>query len=473
MLGCGYLGAVHAACLAHAGFDVLGVDSDARKIADLRAGRAPFFEAGLEQLLTAGVTSGRLQFTTSAYELQNCPVIFLCVDTPQLADSSAADLSYLRAAFTTATECSPAGALIVGKSTVPVGTATELAELARLRARRLAWNPEFLREGTAVHDTLYPDRIVLAVQYPADEATLRQIYAPAIEAGAAVVVTGFTSAEMIKEAANAFLAMKISFINAVAELCELAQADVEDVAHVLGLDPRIGPQFLKAGLGYGGGCLPKDVRALAHRAGELGADSLAALLTATDNTNLATRRRCLRLVLDSVEGCDTPRIALLGAAFKPGSDDVRDSPALWLVAQLRRIRPDIEISWHDPALAGQEFSGVTVQSDLDAVIDQSVLTVLATDWAMYRELDPSRLRPDRAWVLDLRNTLELDRWRAAGWASRAAGRTAVLTAIADRVHAVDVDVMGKPGFDAIEDDMNIVFFERIRKYVKTATIKRC
>lgn len=422
VVGCGYLGAVHAACLAHWGFTVLGFDVSPEKLRMLAEGRAPFFETDLDGLLKEGVRAGRLEFTGEFSRLAECSMVFLCVGTPQLPDSPAADLSQLESAFTGALAHLRPGALIVGKSTVPVGTAAGLRERATSVGVRLAWNPEFLREGTAVGDTLSPDRIVLGISDPSAEAELREVYAQAITEGSAVVVTDLATAEIIKEAANAFLATKISFINAVSELCDAAGGDVEGVAHALGLDERIGPKFLKAGIGYGGGCFPKDVRALAHRSAELGASSLERMLLATDGANNAARGRALELVLEEVSSAEGARVAVLGAAFKPGSDDLRDSPAVWLMRSLRRELPEVDLSWHDPALCGRVLEGVELESSVERAVRGADVVVIATDWPEYRELDPATLRPAGRVLIDLRNCVYAPRWVRAGWTVRFLGR---------------------------------------------------
>jgi UDPglucose 6-dehydrogenase len=422
VIGCGYLGAVHAACLAHWGFQVIGFDLSEEKVRMLSEGRAPFFEEDLDGLLKEGVRAGRLEFSRDLTRLTECSMVFLCVGTPQRADSPEADLSQLESAFASTLELLPPGSLVVGKSTVPVGTAAGLLERAVSRGLRLAWNPEFLREGTAVNDTLHPDRIVLGICDATAEVELREVYAQAITEGSAVVVTDLATAEIIKEAANAFLATKISFINAVSELCDASGADVEGVAHALGLDERIGSKFLKAGLGYGGGCFPKDVRALAHRSGELGARSLERLLLATDDANLSARRRALDLVRSAAGESQVAKIAVLGAAFKPGSDDLRDSPAVWLVQAVKRELPGVELSWHDPALSGRVLEGVELGESIDQVVRGADLVVLATDWPEYRELDPATLRPAGRVLLDLRNCVYAPRWVRSGWSVRFLGR---------------------------------------------------
>jgi UDPglucose 6-dehydrogenase len=422
VVGCGYLGSTHAACLSHWGFDVVALDLDPWKLDSLRSARAPFYEDMLDPLLEEGVAAGRLVFTSDVEDLRACRLVFVCVGTPQRQDSTAADLFQVESALASlATVLSP-GSVVVGKSTVPVGTAAQLAVSLAAHGLHLAWNPEFLREGTAVADTLHPERIVLGSTSPAVDALLRQLYAEPLAEGSEWVSTDLATAEMIKVASNAFLASKVSFINAIADLCDRTGADVASVAHAMGLDSRIGKKFLAAGLGYGGGCFPKDVRALAHRAAELGADSLASMLHAVDAANLATRERALALLLAHLPP-GPARLAVLGASFKPGSDDVRDSPARWLVTSVLAARPDIELAWHDPGFKpGAEVDGHLLEASPAAAVADADLVVVATEWAQYRSLDPAILLPRRRLVLDLRNCLPAERWVSAGWALRRLGR---------------------------------------------------
>ncbi|RNM15788.1 UDP-glucose dehydrogenase family protein [Nocardioides pocheonensis] len=440
VIGTGYLGATHAACLAELGFDVLGVDRSAAKVDALSRGLVPFHEPGLDELVAGHTASGRLRFTTDLAEAAAfADVHFICVGTPQQSQGTAADLT---AVFDVAAGLAPHlrhSTVVIGKSTVPVGTAAELA--ATLRARlplgveaEVAWNPEFLREGHAVQDTLRPDRLVFGVTSPGAELVLREIYAAAIERGTPVHVTDLATAELAKVAANAFLATKISFINAMAEISDRAGADVVALADVLGDDARIGRRFLDAGIGFGGGCLPKDIRALAARAAELGAPSIRALLEDVDDINLRARDRAADLAAAMCGGdLDGRRVALLGAAFKPLSDDVRDSPALHVAAALRRRGADVRV--FDPAAANNARAvapELTYVAHVDAALHDADLVVLATDWPELVALDPGRagalVRSRR--ILDGRNKLDEEAWTAAGWAFRALGRAAAPVATA-------------------------------------------
>lgn len=342
VIGCGYLGAVHAACMAKIGHEVVGIDVDDRKIADLSLARAPFFEPGLEDLLKEVQSTGRLTFTTDMSAARGSAVHFICVGTPQKKGENGADLTYVDAATNALVPYLSEGDVVVGKSTVPVGTAARLAEViyeSRPDAH-LVWNPEFLREGHAVSDTLRPDRLVYGVaggseDHPAVQ-TLDQVYAVPLDAGTPRLVSDLPTAELVKTAANSFLATKISFINAMAELCDAVGADVTLLADAIGMDDRIGRKFLNAGIGFGGGCLPKDIRAFMARAGELGADQALTFLREVDAINMRRRTRVVELTRELCEGSLLgKRITVLGAAFKPESDDVRDSPALSVAAQLQ------------------------------------------------------------------------------------------------------------------------------------------
>jgi UDPglucose 6-dehydrogenase len=420
--------------MAELGFDVVGLDVDADKVEALRAGWVPFFEPGLEPMLRKHVESGRLRFTTSYAEAAEFgDIFFLCVATPQRGGEYAADLSFVHAAVDALGPLLTRSCLVVGKSTVPVGTADDLArrfaELAPPGAAvELAWNPEFLREGRAVEDTLSPDRLVFG--FPAGssggEETLREVYGEAIAAGTPVVVCDLPTAELVKVAANAFLATKISFINAMAEVCEASGADVNVLADAIGHDQRIGRRFLNAGLGFGGGCLPKDIRAFMARAGELGAGDALTFLREVDAIN---QRRRARVVDMAAELLDRPwpgsRIAVLGAAFKPDSDDIRDSPALNVAGRLHLLGAHVTV--HDPqALHNARRLWPTLsyaESVLEACRGAHAVLVL-TEWAQFRELDPTALDDVVATrnVVDGRNCLDAARWRAAGWTYRALGR---------------------------------------------------
>ncbi|MEV5008855.1 UDP-glucose dehydrogenase family protein [Streptomyces sp. NPDC093064] len=434
VIGTGYLGAVHAACMAEIGHEVLGVDIDEAKAAALAAGRTPFFEPGLQELLSRGIDSGRLRFTTSLQEAARFGGLhFLCVGTPQHPEGLGADLRHVDAVVDGLAPHLLPGALIVGKSTVPVGTAERLT--ARLRTAgapevHLAWNPEFLREGHAVMDTLRPGRLVFGTGSRRAEIVLREVYAPLIRSGVPYVATDAATAELVKMAANSFLATKISFINAMAEVCDAAGADVMVLAHALGYDDRIGRCFLNAGLGFGGGCLPKDIRAFRARAAELGVGSAVAFLSEIDEINLRQRRRTVELTARLAGGSlFGRRIAVLGAAFKPDSDDVRDSPALAVAAQLHREGAVVRV--HDPQAlenAREACPQLDYVSRVDKACEGADAVLHLTDWAEYRALDPDTLTPlvCRPCLLDARNSLDADLWVRAGWQYAAPGRPGTL-----------------------------------------------
>ncbi|GAA2888947.1 UDP-glucose/GDP-mannose dehydrogenase family protein [Streptosporangium fragile] len=432
MVGTGYLGATTSACMAELGFEVLGLDVDAEKIGRLQTGDLPIYEPGLEEVLRRNLDNGRLRFTTSYEEAAEFgDVHFLCLGTPQKPGEYAADVSYLDAAVEALAPHLRRECLVVGKSTVPAGTAQRLADkLARLSpigaGAELAWNPEFLREGFAVQDTLQPDRIVLGVASDRAEKILREVYTPMIEAGVPVVVTDYPTAELVKVAANAFLATKISFINAMAEVCEATHADVKQLSLALSFDDRIGGKFLNPGLGFGGGCLPKDIRAFMARAGELGADQALTFLREVDAINMRRRARMVDLARElaggSFRGCT---VTVLGAAFKPNSDDIRDSPALDVAVKISQQGGTVTV--YDPVAqenarrAHPELSYGA--SALEAARDAHVVLLL-TEWQEFISLDPEELGSVVASrkIVDGRNALDAETWRAAGWHYRALGR---------------------------------------------------
>jgi UDPglucose 6-dehydrogenase len=433
VIGTGYLGAVHAACMAELGHDVVGVDNDPGRIEALVEGRAPFYEPGLDDLLMQGLASGRLRFTSDLAEaVSSAEIHFVCVGTPQRSGSYAADLRHVDAAVTDVARHAPAGSLVVGKSTVPVGTAARLADLVRATSPHpddvaLVWNPEFLREGFAVEDTLHPDRLVAGSDDPVAAARLREFYAPLVDAGVPYLDVDLATAELAKTAANAFLATKISFINAMADLCDASGADVRRLADVLGHDARIGPQFLRAGLGFGGGCLPKDIRALMARAGELGVSESLTFLSAVDHLNMARRTRTIELVRDLAGGRLLGTVvACLGAAFKPDSDDVRDSPALNVAAAMQLQGAAVRVV--DPAAtetARRVFPTLDYVDSVKAAVDDADVVVLLTEWREFVALTPADLEPymrGRA-VVDARNVWEPSTWKDAGWTFRALGRS--------------------------------------------------
>ncbi len=432
VIGCGYLGAVHAAAMATLGHDVLGFDVDAAKVELLSRGETPFYEPGLDELLAEALATGRLRFTTSYAETAEFgDVHFLCVGTPQHKGSNAADMTYVNAAIDTLAPLLARPCLVVGKSTVPIGTAERLRDrLTELSpvgtAARLAWNPEFLREGFAIKDTVAPDRLVVGVDAPADAEELAALYAPVLVHGMPWVVVDLATAQLVKNAANAFLATKISFINAMAELCEATGADVVALADAIGHDARIGRKFLQAGLGFGGGCLPKDLRGFMARAEELGVDQALAFLSEVDDINLRRRRRAIELTTELLGGNVTgARIAVLGAAFKPDSDDIRDSPALDVAAMLDELGADVRV--HDPkALDNARRVRPTltyVEDPTEACRDADAVLHL-TEWKVYRELDPVALGEVVAHkrLLDGRNALDSGAYVRAGWDVRALGR---------------------------------------------------
>jgi len=428
VIGTGYLGATHAACMSSLGFEVIGVDVDAGKIALLTAGRVPFYEPELEDLLQKEIASGRLTFSTDFKAISDADVHFICVGTPQLEGSLAADLKYVDAALdAVAAICKP-GSLVVGKSTVPVGTAARLRErLLKINPKAdLAWNPEFLREGFAVEDTLHPNRLVVGVTSDAAEATLKEIYKSNLAENTPWVRADLPTSELVKVAANSFLATKISFINAMAEVCEAAGGDVTVLAKAIGYDPRIGSRFLQAGIGFGGGCLPKDIRAFMARAGELGADQALEFLREIDSINLRARQRVIELVRkDLSDNLAGKKIAVLGAAFKPDSDDVRDSPALDIAAQIAAAGAVVTI--HDPkaiAPAKKRFPALGFSEDIEGALKGADLVLHLTEWKVYRELDPAKMAKLVAnpIMIDGRNALDREAWIAAGWKFRALGR---------------------------------------------------
>lgn len=431
VIGCGYLGAVHAASMAHLGHDVVGIDVDERKIELLSSGRAPFFEPGLPDVLASSIAGGRLRFTTDFAAAEEADVHFVAVGTPQISDGDAADMRFVDAAFTTLLQHVKAGDVLVGKSTVPVGTAARLAAQVEsaVPGATLAWNPEFLREGFAVQDTITPDRLVYGV--PAGEAgeraarILDDVYASAVAAGTPVIVTDYATAELVKVSANAFLATKISFINAMAEIAEATGADVTQLADAIGYDARIGRRFLNAGVGFGGGCLPKDIRAFGARARELGKGDALAFLTEVDKINLRRRDRVVELVREEVGEIAGARVAMLGLAFKPHSDDIRDSPALDVAMRLADAGADVIAT--DPEAvesASRRAPHLSFAASAEEALRGADVVVLLTEWPEFTGLDPAvagELVAHRR-VIDGRNCLDPAAWRAAGWSYRGLGR---------------------------------------------------
>ncbi|NDB37061.1 MAG: UDP-glucose/GDP-mannose dehydrogenase family protein [Actinobacteria bacterium] len=428
VIGTGYLGATHAAAMSSLGFEVVGVDVDPNKIALLNQGKVPFYEPGLEDLLLAEVKSGRLTFTTDFSQISDCDVHFICVGTPQKKDGLAADLTFVDASIASVAPHAKAGSLIVGKSTVPVGTADRLANALRQVNERveLAWNPEFLREGFAVEDTLRPNRLVVGVTSDRAEEILKEVYASLLKDGVPWIRADLPTAELVKVAANSFLATKISFINAMAEICEASGGDVTVLAKAIGYDPRIGSRFLQAGIGFGGGCLPKDIRAFMARSEELGAKQSLEFLREIDSINLRARARVIDLVrADLGQDLKGKKIAVLGAAFKPDSDDVRDSPALDIAVQLNQAGASVRV--HDPKAiepARARFAHLDFSESIEGCISGADVILHLTEWKIYREINPSEIKSqvNQAIIIDGRNALDRDLWVKAGWKFRALGR---------------------------------------------------
>lgn len=433
VIGTGYLGAVHAACMADLGHSVIAVDVDKTKVDALAAGTAPMFEPGFDELLERALATGRLRFTTDYAEVADAEVHFICVGTPQRMGENAADTSYVFAAADALAPHLRSSTLVVGKSTVPVGTAPRV--LDRLRTSpagedvRLLWNPEFLREGFAVKDTLSPDRIIYGVSGPRsddDIALLDRVYASALQVGTPRLVTDYATAELVKVAANAFLATKISFINAMAEVCEIAGGDVVALAEAIGHDDRIGRKFLGAGLGFGGGCLPKDIRAFMARAGELGADQALTFLREVDAINLRRRSRMVDLAREQCAGDLLGKcVGILGAAFKPNSDDIRDSPALDVAHAIQQAGATVKV--HDPkAMTHARITHPLLDSadTVEEACEGADVVLHCTEWEEYRRINPAELRPvvKTPAIIDGRNALDPVLWRSAGWSYRSLGR---------------------------------------------------
>lgn len=434
VIGTGYLGATHAICMAVLGYEVLGVDVDEKKIATLISGQVPFFEPGLREQLVIALDSGRLRFTTNFDEAAEFgDVHFICVGTPQAEGSPAADMRYVDAAFESLATRIKSKALLVGKSTVPIGTAARLTkrvqEISPLGAElELAWNPEFLREGFAVEDTMHPDRLVFGVSSPWAQRQLEAAFTPIIEDGTPVIISDLPTAELVKVAANSFLATKISYINAMAEVCEATGADVNILATALSHDSRIGGRFLKPGLGFGGGCLPKDIRAFAHRAQELGVGQAVAFLREVDDINNRRRVRTVDLIREMAGGSlDGVKVAALGAAFKPNSDDIRDAPALD-VARMLYLEGAI-VTVYDPeanANAHRAYPDLNYADSAGGALMGADVVALLTEWDEFRTADPSMMGflVAHKRVVDGRHALDADKYRAAGWEYRALGRPA-------------------------------------------------
>lgn len=433
VIGCGYLGAVHAACMSSLGHSVIGVETNPVRLDALTKGRAPFHEPGFDALLAEQVATGRLTFTgaLSHRDATDVDIHFLTVGTPELDDSGTADLHFLWEAVESVAAHGPHRAVIVGKSTVPVGTAELVARRFAPMGMSVAWNPEFLREGHAIADTLHPDRIVYGLPDDPECAerarrALDSAYEPMLRAGTPRLISDYATAELVKVAANSFLATKISFINAMAEICDTVGADVTVLADAIGYDPRIGRRFLNAGIGFGGGCLPKDIRAFCARAEQIGTAHSLAFLKEVDAVNMRCRDRAVDLVMRMCGSEATGlTVSILGAAFKPNSDDIRDSPAVDLANRLHRLGAVVTVT--DPQALDhvrRSFPHLRAVEDEEAAVTGADIVVLATEWPQYAHADPavlSRAVASRR-ILDARNVLDLKRWRDAGWDARGMGR---------------------------------------------------
>jgi len=429
VIGLGYLGATHAVAMAKVGHQVIGIEPNQQKLESLAQGKAGFFEPGLDEALAEQIALGRIEFKAQHDESsREADIHFICVGTPQTPGSLAADTSYLESAIKGLAPYLREDALVAGKSTVPVGTAVRLTELLAeatgFSSPNLAWNPEFLREGTALEDSLRPDRLVIGVTNPRSEELLRAVFALMIESGIPFLVTDLATAELVKAAANAFLATKISFINAMAEIAEVSGADASQLATAIGYDERIGNKFLRNGVGFGGGCLPKDIRALMARAEELGVGQSVAYLKEIDNINLRRRDRVIHLLTQELGSLKNKKVLILGAAFKPDSDDVRDSPALAIALLAQAAGADVVV--HDPvALHGVSLKhpDLLVEQDLHKAFDSADAVVLATEWKEYRELDPTTVSVANKLIIDGRNVLDVAKWQRAGFRVLALGKT--------------------------------------------------
>ncbi len=422
VIGTGYLGATHAACMASLGHDVVAFDLDSEKIGKFSSGNLPFFEPGLADLLKAGIKSGKLRFTNElADAISNSEVHFICVGTPQVSESGAADLSQIHSAVKAMAPLLSEGSTVVGKSTVPVGTASWVNQYFSEHAAqnvKLVWNPEFLREGFAVKDTLHPDRIVLGVSNDSDSSVLEKIYSSTIESGTPVIITDYATAELVKVAANAFLATKISFINAFADLCDVVGADVTTLADAIGHDTRIGRRFLNAGIGFGGGCLPKDIRALQARANELGMKDQFEFLNQIDHINKGRRSYLVQKVEIELGDVKSKNVAILGVAFKPDSDDIRDSPAISIAKRLIELGANVTV--HDPEalqILSKIHPEIKSSNKVEDALANADLVLHLTEWQQYRELDLTELSKlvKTRTIIDGRNILDRATWNSAGW----------------------------------------------------------
>lgn len=431
VIGCGYLGAVHAVAMASLGHNVVGIDSNRAKISSLSSGQPTILEPGFADLLREGLDSGRLAFSADPEAAGGARVHFIGVGTPQRPDSHAADLAFLNDAVDSLLPCLREGDVVAGKSTVPVGTAAALEPRIRRAGACLVWNPEFLREGSAVRDTLEPDRLVYGLSREeadsrAGRDALDECYGALLAAGVPRLTMDFATAELVKVAANSFLATKISFINAMSQACDATGADVVELARALGFDERIGRLFLRAGIGFGGGCLPKDIRALRARAEELDLREAFRFLAEVERINDGQRARTVGMLEGLTGGLEGRKVAVLGATFKPDTDDIRSSPALSIASALVERGARVTIS--DPAASAEavaaEVEGAAFFADAEAAVAGAEAVLLCTEWEQYVRLDPARIGElvSERVVVDGRNALDPDAWKRAGWDYRGVGR---------------------------------------------------
>jgi UDPglucose 6-dehydrogenase len=424
VIGTGYLGVTHSVCMASLGHEVVALDKDLEKILALAVGKMPFHEPELPEMLTSALASGKLSFTTEFKQIaEQADIHFLCVGTPQSDNSGAADLSQIKSAVAELAPLLTKPCLVIGKSTVPVGTAKWISDYFAEHSPagsdvHVVWNPEFLREGFAVQDTLHPDRVVLGITHESDVEILKEVYADALTAKTPLIVTDYATAELVKVAANAFLATKISFINSFADLADKVGADVATLADAIGHDTRIGRKFLNAGIGFGGGCLPKDIRALQARADELGLSEQFAFLKNVDAVNQSRRTHVVELARTELGSLTGKTITILGAAFKPDSDDIRDSPALDIALALADGGATVQL--HDPVALPQVRARnlpVTAIDDVSEAFAGADLVLHLTEWQNYRELNPEQLGQTvkTKRIIDGRNVLDRNLWSKAGW----------------------------------------------------------
>ncbi len=423
------MGATHAVAMAELGHEVIGIEANPDRLRDLQNGVIPFFEPGLDEALQKVIAAGNITFKPD-HDLESleADIHFLCVGTPQLPGSYAANTGYLRDAVKALAPFLREDAVVAGKSTVPVGTAQELTALLAAEAGfapHLAWNPEFLREGTALEDSLRPDRIVIGVNDARSEELLRQVYKSITDLGTPFLVIDIPTAELVKVAANSFLATKISFINAMAEVAEVAGADAVQLAEAIGYDERIGNKFLRNGIGFGGGCLPKDIRAFMARAEELGVGKAVEFLADIDAVNLRRRDRVVEIAQRELGSLQGKKVVVLGAAFKPNSDDLRDSPSIAIADLLKKAGASVVV--HDPislANVNKQHPHLTTEQSVELAAKDADALVLATEWQEYRNLDPAAIGSlvKHKLLIEGRNALPVEKWQAAGWRVIALGR---------------------------------------------------